>query len=123
MRWPCHPLPTLYSSPVQQTSSVGGGKFSVKQVGEGKWEGGGRVCYVVFSQQEEVEQALMMCDSGEEVRCEVGRVGVGKWCEEYAVLRPRLDLVEKTVEKYIGEVVMSEGWSVISSELQYCREI
>lgn len=94
-----------------QASSTGGSKFSV---GKGKWEekgekGRGRICYVVFSQQEEADQALMMCDSGEEVRCEVGRVGLGKWCEEYAVSRPRLDLVEKTVEKYIGKMVVSEG--------------
>lgn len=61
------------------------------------------MCYVVFSQPKEVEQALMMCSSGEEVRCDVGRVGLGKWCEDYTASRPRLDLVERRAEKCIGK--------------------
>ena len=69
--------------------------------------GGGRVAYVVFSQPEELQQALHMCDGGEPVRCEVGRVGMGRWCEEYATARPTVDLLERAVERSVGEGLAS----------------
>ena len=63
----------------------------------------GKVAYIVFSESGEVERALWMCDSGDSVRCEVGRVGLGKWCEDYAAARPRVDIIESTVSQYMGE--------------------
>ena len=62
----------------------------------------GQVGYVVFSEPGEVERALGMCATGESVRCEVGKVGLEKWCEDYAAARPRVDIIEKTVSQYMG---------------------
>ena len=65
--------------------------------------GGGRVCYVVFSQPEEVELALRLC-SGGEVPCEVGRSGLGleKWCRQYAASRPKIHNLKNSADKFVG---------------------
>ena len=63
----------------------------------------GMVAYVVFSQPEELEHALELCRIGEVVRCEVGRIGVRKWCEDYASARPVPASLDAAVRKVVGE--------------------
>lgn len=64
---------------------------------------GGRVAYVVFSQSEELDHVLVMCAGGEGVRCDIGRTGVGKWCEEYASGRPVPSTLDTTASLIVGE--------------------
>lgn len=60
------------------------------------------VAYIVFSQEEEVDQALQMCSSGEVVRCDVTRTGLRKWCEEYACTRPARTDLDSAVADIVG---------------------
>ena len=61
------------------------------------------MAYVVFSQPDELDHALQMCTSGEAVRCDVERIGLGKWCEEYASARLALAALDSTVGHSVGE--------------------
>ena len=59
--------------------------------------------YVVFSLGEELERALEMCASGEVVRCDVGSMGLSRWCEEYASSRPTPAELDSAVRKVLGK--------------------
>ena len=59
--------------------------------------------YVVFSQPEELDQALHMCTSEQAVRCNVGRIGVERWCEEYASTRLKMTILDSAVNHGMGK--------------------
>lgn len=60
------------------------------------------MAYVVFSQSKELNQGLRMCADGQAVRCDIGKLGMGKWCEEYAVVRLTETVLNKAVSCSVG---------------------
>lgn len=60
------------------------------------------MAYVVFSQSKELDQALRMCSDGEAVRCDVGNLGMKKWCGEYASLRLTEVVIDTAVRYSVG---------------------
>lgn len=60
------------------------------------------MAYVVFSQSKELDQALRMCADGEAVRCDVGKLGMEKWCGEYASLRLTEAVIDRAVSCNVG---------------------
>ena len=78
------------------------GKLCACMQAEGGGEGG-RVAYVVFSQPEEVDRALVLCAGGDRIRCDIGSTGVGKWCEGYASTRPKPTSLDAAAKLVVGK--------------------
>lgn len=60
------------------------------------------VAYIVFSDKEEVATALQLASSSTTLPCNVGPVGLAKWCAEYQAQFPDPATMETAVEEKIA---------------------
>ena len=100
-----------------------------KQPATGK-ENVALVCYIVFSEASEAENAMKLCASSQPVLCNVGPVGLAKWASQYQRGYRNEKLLEAEVEAQVGEYDMwikedtekkrllaqpdEEGWITVS---------